>query len=197
MNIKFKIKALELLTKIGNDFNIKIGLEDGTLLGAIRENRFIAHDLDIDIGMEYELWNKNLLNAFKKNGFRVRRIGFFRDDGILKFVGRNKEGAISKVKLVYKKISICFNVWHTGVDEYKDMVYYKAPSPKHCINVPKNLLFPKITYKFYDMDVWIPENYIQNIEFMYGESWRTPIKNYYDTPIHVENYKRFRNYYQT
>jgi len=53
-NYIFRRNGLEALEKLESAFSrhdILFWLEFGTLLGAIRENNFIKHDLDIDIGL--------------------------------------------------------------------------------------------------------------------------------------------------
>jgi len=62
--------------------------------------------------------------------------------------------------------------------------------------MPRKLIVPQIKTKFYDMDVYIPENHIDNLLFMYGEGWKTPVAKYYDTKLHKENSKRFRRYFR-
>lgn len=49
-------------------------LADGTLLGAVREGGFIAHDKDTDMGVFIEDYRTDLIFAMQRRGFRVRRI---------------------------------------------------------------------------------------------------------------------------
>lgn len=58
-----------VLSKAG----IPFWLEFGTLLGAIREKDFIAHDLDIDIGMPMSYHTQELVNILERNGFKLKR----------------------------------------------------------------------------------------------------------------------------
>ena len=67
----FKLYAeetLNLVKKILDDENIIFWLDFGTLLGAVREKDFIAHDIDIDFGIKYDaLKIQRLEEVFKEN----------------------------------------------------------------------------------------------------------------------------------
>ena len=78
-----------------------------------------------------------------------------------------------------------------GVDEYKNYAYFQLISEKVLIELPKNLFIPQIKGVFYDIDVWIPENYIGFIEYAYGKNWQYPIENYIGGKEHKRNRKRF------
>ncbi|MFW6130632.1 MAG: LicD family protein, partial [Atribacterota bacterium] len=61
------VKNLKLFEKEMNKLGYKIYLSFGTLLGAIRENDFIAHDDDIDIAYLSKYNNKKKANIEKYN----------------------------------------------------------------------------------------------------------------------------------
>lgn len=48
-------------------------LVDGTLLGAVREGQFLAHDRDIDLGVFEETYTPRAVAAFRRAGFTVHR----------------------------------------------------------------------------------------------------------------------------
>ena len=50
----------------------KYSLAFGTMLGAVREHGFIGHDLDIDVFVRIEDFNKNLIDCLKKAGFILK-----------------------------------------------------------------------------------------------------------------------------
>jgi len=80
MNMKksyiFKQTAVEALEQIQDAFNNKniiYWLEFGTLLGAVREKKFISHDLDIDIGLFISEDHQRITNLLSQVGFRKVR----------------------------------------------------------------------------------------------------------------------------
>jgi len=73
INLDISKKNLLDLKKILDKNDIYFGLIYGTLLGAIREKNFIAHDEDTDIFMleEDKTQVLNILNILVYNGFEV------------------------------------------------------------------------------------------------------------------------------
>lgn len=185
-------EIVKLITDVGRKNGVKIWIEFGTLLGHVRDNGFIPHDRDIDFGMEYKYWNDNIISDLKKAGFIVRASSKFTESPFLKFVGAAKKNTIGKMRILYKDIMVCLDIFHEGVAEYKNYMYSCQPRIKnYLIELPKNLLIPQIKATFYDVDIWIPENYIEFIEYAYGKNWQQPITNYINGKDHKENSKRF------
>lgn len=79
-------KTLSDMDEILTKNNQKYFLTDGTLLGAIRENKFIEHDTDIDIGIFINDYNidieKEILKKFRLNN----RLGNLKDGYEISFV---------------------------------------------------------------------------------------------------------------
>jgi hypothetical protein len=146
----------------------------GSLLGIIRENGLIEHDLDLDVAiMENEdfTWDK-LKELMEAAGFQLSR-GFFIDD-ILYEVTYTREGL--GVDIYIEEI----------VDEHTMTApfFYRRTSEQyaerweHSVAYMDDVLVENIiTKRVYDFDVNIPENYEDILYGNYGESWQTPIKN--------------------
>jgi hypothetical protein len=70
---ELSIRALKKIKKTFDENNIEYWLDEGTLLGAVREKSFIPWDHDIDVGV----WQTTiphiipLFNEFRKQGFTV------------------------------------------------------------------------------------------------------------------------------
>lgn len=64
--------TLENIDKAFKDLGIDWFLTYGTLLGAYRDKDFIGHDVDIDIGVFFEDYSKNIEVVLKKYGFRKK-----------------------------------------------------------------------------------------------------------------------------
>lgn len=82
-NRVFLSNAKEVMYAIDNIFrelNIPYWLEYGTLLGVIRDNDFIKHDIDIDLGLFLKDYSQNIEKTFIKYGFKkLRKISIDND----------------------------------------------------------------------------------------------------------------------
>lgn len=63
------VDATRALTQAG----LRPFLVDGTLLGAVREGDFIAHDRDVDLGLFIEDWRAGLARRLVSAGFAHRK----------------------------------------------------------------------------------------------------------------------------
>jgi hypothetical protein len=64
--------ALVQLDKAMKSKNLNYWIDFGTLLGAVREKDFIAHDVDIDIGMYHDDYTKEIEVALQNHGFKKK-----------------------------------------------------------------------------------------------------------------------------
>lgn len=132
---------------------IKFGLIYGTLLGAIREHDFIAHDYDVDI---YTADIKDLLLAtpyLYEKGLKLCRVNpnrlysYMKDDVYIDIY-------------IQDKVPFPFNLWCYRV----------------CNNIiPKKYLRKTEKINFLGKEFCIPANSEKLLEFLYGKTWRTPI----------------------
>lgn len=76
------IMVLESFDKIMTENDIPYTVFAGTLLGAVREKGFLAHDLDIDVAMFYDDRPDNLIDILKSGGFKLLH-RFSIDNGVL------------------------------------------------------------------------------------------------------------------
>ena len=80
--VLFKEHAKDCLETIKENLdnnNLHFWLDYGPLLGAMREKDFIAHDLDIDLGMFYENQVEEVEKAFKEAN--IKKVREFTLDG--------------------------------------------------------------------------------------------------------------------
>lgn len=157
INRKIARENILILRDILKNKNLRWGLIFGTLLGAVRENNFIAHDEDVDIFIFYEDKNKilDLIYKFKKFGFEVAR---------------------------YEKNSL-FSIIRNN--EYIDFYFFKKTLfGRRCLDyfVPKSFFKRKAKIKFFNKYFPTLNNVHEYLEFQYGKDWKVPKKNSHAKP---------------
>lgn len=146
----------------------------GSLLGIIRENGVIEHDLDLDVAiMENDdfTWEK-LGETMKKINFSLSR-SFLIDDIIYeRTYVRNGIGVdVFIEKIVDEKTMTAPFFYRRSTETY-------SKRWEHSVAFMDDVRVKKIvTKEIYDFEVNIPENYEDILYGNYGENWRIPIKD--------------------
>lgn len=167
-NTKFTKKEVhsalyEMLYKIDKRFrkeNIDYVVSCGTLLGAVRENKMIDHDFDVDLDAyedQIELIEKILKDICQKEGYLLRKhyIGF---------------------KILDQNIGTWIDIYIRNRDNEDVCFVNKRTSreyPKEAI-VKKQWIFPIKRGNFGKIKVNIPNDPIPIIKQFYGNDWQTP-----------------------
>lgn len=169
-------KALEALKKIQYICPTSFILF-GTLLGCMRNGKYIPWDNDMDFGILYEDWKEEYAEIFKKEGFIVLVDVFWTHKNSIQIVDKEMLGKRSKIQMYYKDkhIRICFEVFCKGINNHRYSGAGGAPRIFHC---PEEMISKTIKYPFYDTEVNIPENYEEFLTYIYGENWRIPNRKY-------------------
>lgn len=150
--------------------NIIFWLDFGTLLGAVRNNDFLAHDLDIDLGVAIKD-HYRVLTALQENGFNLkRRIGT--DDGTALEETFEKKGV--DIDVFYYHAKNNFYVCHTFAPLH-------GKSWEETISVKGGLIirehqFPKTssnveTINFHGHQFNVPSNTSKHLAANYGENY--------------------------
>lgn len=126
----------------------------GTLLGAVREGDFIAHDSDVDVGMYSQDKNKflPLLFDLKKQGLELVRF----DNNLLSLM---KDGEYIDIYFFKKKLLPKVG-WHS------DGFY-----------IPARYLEDLETIEFHHSQFLAPKDYLALLAFLYGSDWNVPKEN--------------------
>lgn len=156
---------------------IKFALIYGTLLGAIREQRFISHDYDVDIFTENQSALLSAIPEFYDRGLRLCRVV---ENRLYSFI--TDGGAYIDIYIM-KKAPFLLDLW--------------------CYSLNGNIIPKKYLSEFEEIDFVdgrfnVPKNPINLIIFFYGKTWQTPIKGAhgrYDIyPVHY--YRKLKKYIQ-
>jgi len=162
------MKTLEQLFL--KEFDIQLYLSWGTLLGAIRQNDFIAFDSDVDLAYlsrkekDFEILEEHefIVAVLKENEFTV---------------SRNSKGQIH-VRVLQETQSgsgAVFNldIWTTWV---RDGKYFHYPDIKGDLVEADTL--PLIPHTLREQSFLIPSGYANILTAFYGENWLEPDPNY-------------------
>lgn len=154
-------QALIDLKRILDNNHIEFFLISGTLLGAIRENKILSHDNDIDVGV----WEKDLSQTLRDT---ITTSGFFEEVP-------NRSGSLLKVR----------HVNGAALDIFKHTV-----DGEHCYHEGvkirwTNSLFSLKSYQFLGATFMIPTNPEKYLTENYG-NWIKSVKNF-DSAIDTKN----------
>lgn len=184
-NLNFKEHALDALKAfdtcmIENGFYYSLTF--GSLLGAIREKGFIAHDFDLDVMIFAENKQPLLKESLEEAGFRLFR-RFTIDDATLG----------CEECYLYKDTGVSIDVFfiYPAIDDYPyvccwnnfpDCSTWRQSVKKHGGVIPRRIELPidhqVRRVRFENIEVNIPENFNQILEFCYGADYMIPNPNY-------------------
>jgi len=140
-------------------------LTDGTLLGYYRENDFIAHDLDMDMGSFIEDFDKDITKRFKENGWDLLSTFGKLDIGYELSYIRN--GVKLDIFFFYKENDKYWHgAWRPIEKKGRNLIKYYYDS------------FGLKEVEFKGQLFNVPEDTLHYIETKYGPDWKTPQKSW-------------------
>ena len=157
--------AIKSLNKVVNFFKsngVKCWLTDGTLLGCIRNNGFIGHDPDIDLGIRIEDVSYKLIRDIREK-FNIKHVLGFLEDGL-------------EITIIVDGIPIDLFFFYKDGNRFYHCAYYLGTlngiNNRQIRYYYNNL--DLIKHNFLGLEVLIPKNNIEYIKSKYGESWNIP-----------------------
>ncbi|HBF50010.1 MAG TPA: hypothetical protein DDX04_06115 [Massilia sp.] len=162
---KLQSKAVEYISHIRAVTNIleKIGskpvLAYGTLLGAVRDKAFIAHDDDVDVLYQVDATDRataeqasaSIMQEFRLLGYEI-----------VQFPGTMNVHVVDKKAGVSVDIFPC---WDVDGQTFLHMERMKIRS------IPTDLLYPTTTLQFYETELPVPKNAEGFLHERYGDGW--------------------------
>lgn len=133
---KHKVKCLHcygliMLRKyfeVCSERNVKAWLEYGTLLGAVRENSFISHDFDLDVGMHASDYTDEFHSLLVKKGFKKKQEFYLVD------VQTNRK-FITEVTYTYNSLSIDIFLSSPIEEVYRAIYVYAYNNPEQMTGI--------------------------------------------------------------
>jgi len=160
------LETLDFIVKQFEENDISYFLTFGTLLGAVREHKFIPWDEDIDIGIMLDDLPKalKLSQVFQKEGFGWN-------------VGADGEGYVGKINVFVSLL----NDLHVDVSVYRNIhegcgkiftrgVFWPGCYTRFENTLPANLKRIEFEGKQYSC----PNNPEELLKNFYGDDWETP-----------------------
>lgn len=164
-------KALKNLVDVRDvliAMDLKYFLIDGTLLGAVREKDFIAHDQDIDLGVFGEDWSMKTLREFE-NRCRLKGLPFHKSYGIF---GQAFEQSVKRDGI---KLDLFF-YWRRG----DKRIFHAFKGPKLdedtiTYEYPVGLIENLAPMEFKGEVFSAPAYFEKVLIAKYGPDWRIPV----------------------
>ncbi|EOU1471985.1 LicD family protein [Clostridium perfringens] len=192
--VLFKEHAKDCLETIKENLdknNLHFWLDYGTLLGAMREKDFIAHDLDIDLGMFYENQVEEVEKAFKEAN--IKKVREFTLDGKVVEQTYSYKGLYFDIFYYFKDENLMWTYGFTFKNNKLNKVSYKDKDVSTGFEGMKYFVrkrgLEKIMFK--GKEYTVPENPDGYLRENYGPNYMTPIKewDYVEAPTNQEKLK--------
>ena len=173
---RYGVDVLRHLSEVIDRHHLPVFAAYGTLLGFVRDQGFLPHDDDIDLGVLPGEWTpRRLLKLLleEENGFKFL-FAFSYNDRVTEF------------KLKYGGIPIDFFFYEDDGEKFFAGSYHYFPDvqyPSSNANSAQRVCEPRIEglekLRVYDVDFNIPSNTENVLEKLYG-NWRVPDTNWND-----------------
>lgn len=174
--VQFMHKNVAIMTEVGIDFWV----EGGTLLGALRDQKLIPWDHDLDFGMRFRS-NKQMKQLIRKlrRHFYVSVKSFPKTDKIW-YLGDYRVLKIYPRKMFFFREELCLDlfVYYEGQIPEQDEPVYKYVVWNRNAFHQKEFLDKTESITFYGKKIPVPSNPEKFIEAKYGKDWRTPKKEW-------------------
>ncbi len=160
------------LNKILDTLNVVYFIDFGTLLGIIRDNKIMDHDLDMDIGIiPDDFSTEEIRKTLESAGFILWK----------QYFNGNK---ILEESYLYKGVKFDINYYEQTKNNSKVWLFYRKPGVQYKEGIRNivEMTYSKITgtkkIKVKNIVVSVPLDSEKLLEEKYGKNWRIPDKNW-------------------
>ena len=161
---------LRKVNKVFQDAGIAYFVDFGSMLGCVREQYFIRHDDDIDYSIpDQGLSMRHLLEVMERAGFRYRH--HFEYEGKVWEICFLDGEQNFDVFMLEKSGDLELNCSHYRLYDRA----YPSLEAHTCYWSRRRISQTMVMKQFAGVEVPVPENYEEIVEFNYGKDWRTPI----------------------
>ncbi|WP_291259003.1 putative 2-aminoethylphosphonate ABC transporter permease subunit [Fusobacterium sp.] len=157
-------EVLRVLNRVSEKTEVKYWLEFGTLLGKIRENNFIGHDINFDIGVMKEELTPDFLMELEKSGFKRKEFLSF------------DEGGLKGLTYIYQGIVIELFIFER--EEDKVICYMQNEQEERYMYKLTNTTLKEV--EFMGIQTFIPRNSMRRLLEIYGSHFNIPDGNWKD-----------------
>ena len=168
---------LKDVTNVLDAYGCTHWLSDGTLLGAIRQNGFIAHDYDIDLGVWAADFDIRVIHDLvSKFSCQIRRLQGKPDDGMVITVGR--AGLHLDLFFYYPYKGRISTNRHLQDTDLIYTSYYRLVKPEETSNQGVKFDFvlptytPLVKHELQKCKFWVPRNAKKHLAAAYGPKWK-------------------------
>lgn len=163
MNLESAKQTFFEIKEVLDNLGIKLYLNHGILLGAIRDNAFIPWDKDIDLRMPAEKQGAHVCEAFEKAGFICSKTILYHDL-ISTYVLRKN----------HIKTDLALNHYY----EPGDLIISLSGRPTIQVAVHPARFYRDARFiEFMGVSVLVPYPTEEFLEFIYNKEWRTPVRD--------------------
>lgn len=156
-------EVLVKLNEVSKKTKVKYWLEFGTLLGKIRENNFIGHDINFDIGIMKDELTPDFLMELENNGFTRKTVLFF-------------DNELKTLTYIYKGIIIELFIFVKDKD--KILCYIENENKEKYVYRLTNTTLKEV--EFMGIKTYIPRNSMKRLLEIYGNNFNVPDGNWKD-----------------
>jgi phosphorylcholine metabolism protein LicD len=167
------MKDFKLILTVAEELKLRLFLEGGTLLSAIREKTFIAHDHDFDFGLLRSEFPPEMKDIFIK-ALTSKKLTFKGFEAPC-FAERPEYARREHMMKFWSK----YAHWNTDfwIFEKTDKEYYHKGWGGY-FHFPLECLDTLDEIEFLGMKILVPHNPELYLETLYGKTWKIPLPGF-------------------